>query len=473
MRLLFPNFFKARDRHDPFLPNLAMARLRIVIAKLGNQGLKQSLNLRSCICVLAVMMFAGCDLFESKPAEVKIDSEPTGAFLTVNGKEVGRTPYIMKQPAYGKYLAHFTKEGYQDEDRVLDINPETAPEIVTKMNRQSSYVLFESNPTGGDVSVDGIFKGKTPLLATDLAFGDHKVSFKLEGYEARDTALKIEDATPKLCQMNMRSNYVVLQVDSKPSGASVMIDGIHKGKTPCIIDDVLIGNHAIKLVLDGYKTYQDELKLTQTGRFPVSIQMEEQLAVLEVTSAPPDARVTVDGEYKGRTPMQVTGLRDGPHTVVIEKVAYDKIERSIEIKNRQDAKVDVTLDKMTGTLALDVKPIGANILVDGELKGNGAADPVNIELMPGNYSIDVNNKGYRSQTFKMEVTARKIVNRSVNLTKLWAKDTIVILVDGRSKDGMLIKKNPNGSIKLETEPGIFEEFGPDQIKSINPITSSP
>lgn len=423
--------------------------------------------------VVAAMLFAGCDLFESKPAEVKIDSEPTGAFLTINGKEVGRTPYVMKQPAYGKYLAHFVKEGYQDTDRVVEINPDTAPEIVTKMTRQNSYVLFESNPPGGDVTVDGIYKGRTPFLATDLPFGDHKVSFKLEGYEARDTALKIEDPTPKLCQMNMRSNYVVLQVDSKPSGAAVMIDGIHKGKTPCIVDDVLVGNHVLKLVLDGFKTYQDELKLTQTGKFPVMIQLEEQLAVLEVTSAPADARVTVDGEYKGRTPLQVTGLRDGPHAVVIEKVAYDKIERSIEIRNRQDAKIDVTLDKMTGTLALDVKPIGANVLVDGELKGNAAADPLSIELMPGTYKIEVNSKGFRTHSFKVEMAARKVVNQTVSLGKLWAKDTVIILMDGRSKDGMLIKKNPNGSVKLETEPGIFEEFTVDQVKSVTPIAPTP
>jgi len=33
---------ESRDRHDPFLPNLAMTPWESVIAKLGNQGLKQS-----------------------------------------------------------------------------------------------------------------------------------------------------------------------------------------------------------------------------------------------------------------------------------------------------------------------------------------------------------------------------------------------------------------------------------------------
>jgi len=33
---------ESRDRHDPFLPNLAMTPRESVIAKLGNQGLKQS-----------------------------------------------------------------------------------------------------------------------------------------------------------------------------------------------------------------------------------------------------------------------------------------------------------------------------------------------------------------------------------------------------------------------------------------------
>jgi hypothetical protein len=47
----------------------------------------------------------------------------------------------------------------------------------------------------------------------------------------------------------------MIGVDSVPEGASLYLDGIYKGKTPKLLNDVIKGYHQIKLSLDGYNDW--------------------------------------------------------------------------------------------------------------------------------------------------------------------------------------------------------------------------
>ncbi|NUN93547.1 MAG: hypothetical protein HUU04_07185 [Verrucomicrobiae bacterium] len=70
----------------------------------------------------------------------------------------------------------------------------------------------------------------------------------------------------------------------------------------------------------------------------------------------------------------------------------------------------------------------------------------------------------------MTVVARKTVSREVSLQKIWVKDTTVVLrQDQRVREGMLIAKYPNGTVRLETSPGVFEEYAADEIQTVAPI----
>ncbi len=418
----------------------------------------------------AIFFLAACQPRPSEESlEIRVDSEPSGAFLSVNGKEVGRTPHVLQEPTFGKYLLQFSKEGFESVDRVVAISQDSPHDLVVPLQRLMGLVLFQTVPPGAEVTVNGIFKGKSPLLVTDLPTGGYKVAFRLEGYDPREMELTLNDRTPQLCQMNMKSVYATVRVDSKPPGAAVMIDGIHKGQTPCSIDDVLVGNHTLRLVKDGYKEYQDEIKLAQTGVYPVTIQMEECFAALDVVSTPAEARVAVNDEFKGRTPLQVDKLRDGKYTVTIEKPGFEKVVRTVEISKTRDAKLDVTLEKATGVLSLNIAPAGCAVAVDGELKGVSAEGPFALELSPGSYKVEISKARYKPQSFKLDVGVRKTTSRDVALQRIWVKDTVVVLKDGRVIECMLVAKYPNGAIKVESGPGITQEFSAGEIDSIAPF----
>ncbi len=416
---------------------------------------------------LGLIFLSGC---YQGPSEIRFVTEPSEAALFMNGKEMGRTPFTIHKPSYGKYFFQLKKEGYLTEERIVDITAQSPSEMVISLQRMCGLILFESIPVGADLKLDGIYKGKTPLLAADIPVGKYKVIFSMEGYDTREMELVVAGRTPQLCKMNMRSNLAVLHVQSKPSGAAVMLDGIYKGQTPWSIEDLVMGDHTLKLIKDGYRDYQDQIKVEQTGVFPVIVELEEWLGILEVTSMPADARVMIGEEFKGRTPLQIKGLKDGKYIVTIEKPSYEKMAQTVEIKRLKENKLDFVLQKNTGALQLSIVPGEAIITVDSEKKGVSDDTPFTIDLLPGTYDIEISKVGYRSQSLKTEIKLGKTSKQDVVLKRLWTRDARILLKNGTAIEGMIIKKQDD-SITIEVAPSIFEKYPATDIQSITPITS--
>jgi hypothetical protein len=72
-----------------------------------------------------------------------------------------------------------------------------------------------------------------------------------------------------------------LDLRSKPAGATVVIDGRVRGKTPISVPGLTPGVHGLRLVLHGHDTYSEELRLAATtpGR-DITLQPSPALAAL-------------------------------------------------------------------------------------------------------------------------------------------------------------------------------------------------
>lgn len=68
---------------------------------------------------------------------------------------------------------------------------------------------------------------------------------------------------------------------------------------------------------------------------------------LAVTTQPAGATVLVDGASIGVTPI-TTGLREGPHTITVERTGYVTLTRPITIKNDGETRLDVELAPLGG-----------------------------------------------------------------------------------------------------------------------------
>jgi molecular chaperone DnaK len=96
------------------------------------------------------------------------------------------------------------------------------------------------------------------------------------------------------------SAEVALSVTSRPPGATVLVDGEAAGTTP-LQAQVKPGRHEVAVQKDRYAT------VSQTVEAPGQLRAElrRPSAILHVRSAPSNAEVTVAGEVRGRTPVDL------------------------------------------------------------------------------------------------------------------------------------------------------------------------
>ncbi len=125
------------------------------------------------IVVISVLLlifagtFAGC---ARHTATVKVDSIPSGATVSVNGKEKGTTPLVLTLP-YGRYKVSAEKEGYGSKQTEVVVDK---PSVVVNINigqtaaKKFNITISDSprapyDPQHYTVYLDGHFAGVTTL----------------------------------------------------------------------------------------------------------------------------------------------------------------------------------------------------------------------------------------------------------------------------------------------------------------------
>lgn len=110
-----------------------------------------------------------------------------------------------------------------------------------------------------------------------------------------------------------------LVVQSRPVAARVSIDGEERGVTPLTLA-LPAGAHVLEVQTG--KSEPRVIPLTirpgvQTAQY-IELQNVAMTGGLDIRSDPPGARVTIDGQPRGTTPLTVRDLAPGDHQVVLE-----------------------------------------------------------------------------------------------------------------------------------------------------------
>jgi hypothetical protein len=146
----------------------------------------------------------------------------------------------------------------------------------------------------------------------------------------------------------------------------------------------------------GYQPRTVEVKFN--GRTPL-VKNESLVidsGVIEVTSEPAGAEVTVNGHPRGRTPTKVEGVPKGRATVSLKKNGFAEESRELAIVAGERQTLFVKLSGLPGTMSLSSVPDGARFYVNDRPEGKG---PISLTgLAPGSYTIRVEKEGFATAT---------------------------------------------------------------------------
>lgn len=206
-----------------------------------------------------------------------------------------------------------------------------------------------------------------------------------------------------------------LSVESRPAGAEVMIDGQRQGLTPMTIA-VAPGKHML-IVRRGTDVRTVPLAIAAGAEIAEHFELAAVDATfpvpgrISIATDPPGARVTVDGEPRGISPITVDSVSPATHTVRVSN-GDASAERVVAVQPGGTTSVvfsRLSADApLAGWLTVDA-PFDVQIAESGEVVGTSGT--TKIMLGAGVHDLVVTNErlGYE-ETRRMNVPAGKVTN---------------------------------------------------------------
>lgn len=135
-----------------------------------------------------------------------------------------------------------------------------------------------------------------------------------------------------------------MNLQSVPEGASLMVNGEYRGKTPLRISGLSPGNYAVTFSRFGFREISIQVPVNQGTIAEVNATLLSETGTLSVNSTPPGARVMLDGNEAGLSPVVLKNISADNHTISLEKNGYAPAVRQVRIEAGQVSPVDVPLD---------------------------------------------------------------------------------------------------------------------------------
>jgi hypothetical protein len=145
---------------------------------------------------------------------------------------------------------------------------------------------------------------------------------------------------------------------------------------------------------------------------------------LTVDSTPQGALVRLDGQGDATwvTPLALSNLQPGPHSISVSKTGYGTDTRTINIASGSKGTTTIHLTQMMATLVVKSDPAGANIYVDG--RDVGTKTPAQVSVNKGQHVVLVRMTGYLDETMNAQFVLGQTYNFSPALRPMGNADSI-------------------------------------------------
>lgn len=345
----------------------------------------------------AVLLVSVPAWFVLTARSVFIDVNPPEAMVDiVSGIAVQVGPrYLMRS---GDYQVQVSAPGYFEtrvDIRVGTEQAQTHPvELQPRPGLVSVQVLGEDGVpiTGARVLLDGVDLGISPLTDVEIPPGTYNLQVQQQRY--LDFANSI-DVAGRLQQQSidvaLSPAWANVSFNTMPAGADIIANGEVLGVTPAQIE-LLQGAYDITLKRSGYKAWQDDLQVSAGADMRVpDVTLEAADGLVFIRSIPGNANVTINGEFRGQTPLEVSLSPGQAHDVRLFRTGFNTAARTIRTTAEQGQDITVALDPVTSLVRVIAEPADAELYVDGELKG--AANQT-LELIAATQRIEIRKEGF-------------------------------------------------------------------------------
>lgn len=285
----------------------------------------------------------------AKPGSMNIYSEPEGAKIFLDNTFVGITPKSLEEVAEGEHEIRLLKLNYEPWTQKVIVRSFQPTDVKTKLEISPGILTVNSNPEGADIHFKGKFVAKTPHTLSNITPGEVVLRIEKTGYVDQTTSTYVESNEHKIVDITLKEKTGRLTVTSYPEDADIyLIKGGQKaeliGKTPLLNYSTRIGKYQILVEKEDFFNEERTVEVMTDKTTETEFSLNEKPGSIIVSTAPENARVFLNGKFKGRSPLLLEGLEKGDYLVTM-RMPYAAESVKVAVRSNRLSKAEAKLRK--------------------------------------------------------------------------------------------------------------------------------
>lgn len=376
---------------------------------------------------------------------VALDIEPKDARVRVPGTLVSVRASGDLWLLPGSHVIRAEHDGYLPAQVNIAVTRGAPTTARLRLAKLPGKLRIDTSDVAAVVSIDGIETGRAPGTLSVPA-STHTVMLRAPRYVDFIASVDIQGAgASQDLKAVLQPSWGTIQITAIPTGARIAVDGVDSGGAPKVVD-APSGVRQIRISAPGLKTWESSVVLKAGEALNVGpIALGQPDAELTLTSVPSGAEVTVGGEHRGRTPLQVDLASGVEHELVVNSPGFATWTQKVFAEAGKKLAVVAKLEAVGARVTVEGEPNGAQLFIDGVDRGR---TPQSLELSAIEHRIEVRKQGWTP--FTGSVTPSKGLDRTIQY-RLVSEDSLVLASTMYTQTGYMLKLVPPGAFSMGSE----------------------
>ena len=266
---------------------------------------------------------------------------------------------------------------------------------------ETGVLQIASAVEGAIVYVDNQEAGPAPLTQYVPA-GPHIVRVTADGYDPFVRKVEVKAGARARMTASLMKGGGTVEFQSTAPGATVLIDERGTSAVPVRLKDIAPGEHTWRVTAPGHEPAEGTFTLRDRGNVFVMAELISSRGLFVVTTEPEGARVVLDGEDRGSTPLSLEGVPPGEHLVDLTLDGYARTILTVDTSDGAKGEVRSTLSTKGGKAIIKTGSSDATVKVAGVVVGTGKK-VVLPKMARGRYAVEIERPGAKPATGRLKV----------------------------------------------------------------------
>ena len=372
-------------------------------------------------------------VFTAKSLYIETTPEYANTSIT-NGLSIKLADRYMILP--GSYQASIDALGYYPIDVQISVTDDQNQRLPFELRRLPGHLNVITTPkVAAEIWLNDELAGESNRLINNLPHASYDIKIISERYLPFEGLLQIEGLDKEqIMEVELIPAWADINISSVPVTADIFIDDELIGTTP-LVAEVMQGAHNIRVKRAGYKAWHDDIKINANEAMTLDeIILVPADALISLQSRPSQASVTLNGEYRGLTPLEIALTPGETVDIRFLKQGYHRESKQVTAVSGDEKQFIANLKPELTRVKISSVPADAELYIDGILRGRAVQD---LEMPTRPHKVVIKRDGYIN--YESTITPRigidqhiKVSLKTLRQAKLDAIKPVITTTAGQS-----------------------------------------